>query len=177
MRPDNGGDEFAARDGARMNLSAMSALELLRLHAASIGELRQRGYVRTANNPLGDYTEALVARAMGLELEANSAAGFDAVGPDGVRYQIKGRRLTASNGSRQLSAIRNLAAKDFDVLIAVVFNEQFEVLEAWSIPHEVIDGFAGYREHVNAHVLHVRGALLKATGVCSVAEKIREVSL
>ena len=34
-----------------------SDLDLLRQHADALKELRQRGTIRTSNNPVGDYAE------------------------------------------------------------------------------------------------------------------------
>ena len=58
--------------------------------------------------------------------------------PKGIRYQIKGRRLTLENRSRQLSPIRDIEKNPFDVLLAVFFNEDLDVQEIWSIPCEVV---------------------------------------
>jgi hypothetical protein len=116
--------------------------------------------VRTKNNPVGDYTEWLVARGLGLELANNSVAGFDGIDRDGVKIQIKGRRITPDNNSRQLSAIRNLESQDFDQLAAVIFDENYNILDAVIMPHEVIGDYASYRAHTNAHILHLRGAIL-----------------
>ena len=96
-----------------MRLNELTDKELLQLQASVTNELIARGIVRTQNNPLGDYTEWLVAKALNLELQANSKAGYDGVTKDGVRIQIKGRRVTPTNNSRQLSAIRKYAEGDF----------------------------------------------------------------
>jgi len=156
-----------------MELSPLSVPEILRLHASAIAELRARGVVRTGNNPVGDYTEWLVAKALGLKLEANSSSGHDAVAPDGRRLQIKGRRVTPSNKSRQLGAIRNLAKQEFDELVAVIFDEEFGVLEAVVMPHAVVGELSAYRAHVNAHVLHIRGPLLTDPRVKSIRAELQ----
>jgi len=141
------------------DLSALSVRDLLTLSANAIAELRARKIVRTGNNPIGDYTEWLVSSALNLSLSENSAAGFDALSEKDERFQIKGRRITSSNPSRQLSAIRNLEAKDFDYLVAVVFDEAYEILDAVQVPHEVVLEHAAFRQHVNAHVVHVNAKL------------------
>ena len=143
-----------------MYLNEMGVKELLRLQASVINELKGRGVVRTQNNPLGDYTEWLVAKALDLELESNSKAGYDGISKTDVRVQIKGRRVTSANNSRQLSAIRNYAEKDFDELAAVIYDENYDVIEALLIPHEVVGEYASYREHVNAHILTLKGPIL-----------------
>jgi len=151
------------------DFSQYSGKDLLRLHASIIDELKRREVVRTKNNPVGDYTEWLVSNTLDLKLVGNSAAGYDATATDGTRFQIKGRRVTPDNPSRQLSAIRNLDAKDFDYLIAVIFDAEFNVIEAVQVPHETVAKYASYRKHVNAHILHVRDDLLKDPQVQTIA--------
>ena len=73
-----------------MNIENLSNLELLQLHSSIIEELKQRGVVRTKNNPVGDYTEWLVARGLGLDLANNSSAGYDGIDDVGSKIQIKG---------------------------------------------------------------------------------------
>ena len=143
-----------------MDLRELSVKELLKQHSAIIDELKRRKIVRTKNNPVGDYTEWLVAKGLGLELASNSSAGYDGVDSEGVKIQIKGRRITPENKSRQLSAIRKLEEKDFDQLAAVIFDENYEIIDAVLIPHEVIEDYASYRSHVNAHILHLKGPIL-----------------
>ena len=74
----------------------------VRHDARMVDELLSQGDVRSTNNPVADYSEYLTARAFGLTLVASSSIGYDAIGEDDVRYQVKARRLTARNTSRQL---------------------------------------------------------------------------
>lgn len=143
-----------------MNLKELSPKQLLQLQANATNELRRREIVRTQNNPLGDYTEWLVAKNLNLDLANNSKAGYDAIDGNGVKIQIKGRRVTPKNKSTQLSAIRNLQGHDFDDLIAVIYDEDFNIAEAVSIPHNVVSEYAAYRGHVNAHILYIKEPLL-----------------
>ena len=132
-------------------LRTMSEVELLRTHSAVIAELRQRGVVKTENNPLGDYTEWLVCRLLGLESQPNSKAGFDACDSGGIRYQIKGRCSNAN--SVQFSPIRNLEGRGFDFVIAVVFNDDYSVRQAVKVPYRLVDKVARYQGHVNGHII------------------------
>lgn len=143
-----------------MHFDDLNVKELLQLQASITNELITRKVVRTQNNPLGDYTEWLVANALNLSLEANSKAGYDGINTDGIRVQIKGRRITPKNGSRQLSAIRKYEENDFDELAAVIFDQNFNIIEALLIPHEVVGEYASYRKHVNAHILILKGPIL-----------------
>jgi len=134
--------------------------ELLQRYYKILDELRARNIVRTSNSPIGDYAEWLVAQQLGLSLVAKSTSSYDAIDSSGMKYQIKGRRVTSRNRSRQLSAIRNLKNHAFDYLIAVIFNEQVAVEKVVKIPHEIINKYAQYREHVNAHILLLRDDIL-----------------
>ncbi len=156
-----------------VDLKNLTPKNLLRLHAQIIRELRDRGIVRSNNNPLADYTEWLVATKLGLELESKSNAGYDAIDSDGVRYEIKGRRVTPRNPSTQLSHIRNLDKKAFDFLIAVVFDEDYEILHGIQIPHGLIAKHARYSDHVNAHILLIRDGILNETDVIDLRERLR----
>ena len=131
-------------------ISHMSVKGLLAMHGAIIDELCAREIVRTSNAPGGDYAETLFARAFGWTLANSSALGYDAEGADGLRYQIKSRRLTVANGSRQLSALRRLPAKGFDVLAAVLFDQSYEVQRAILLPHHLIEPLARFRPHTNS---------------------------
>ena len=139
----------------------LSTEQLLRLYAEVMEELRVRGVVRSSNNPVADYAEWTIADRLGLKLVGGSNRGFDATDTQGVRYQIKARRNTVHNRSRQLSVIRNLAAKDFDFLLGVIFNESFVLQELWKIPHACVEKYARYSKHQNGHILHLRGTLLQ----------------
>src|SRR5580704_10951675 len=101
-------------------LDSLTVAELLRLHGDVLDELRVRQVLRSSNGPSGDYAERLFCRAFGWENRNNSASGFDAVDRAGVRYQIKGRRLTPTNRSRQLSFMRRLPERPFDILAGLL---------------------------------------------------------
>ncbi|KVR84266.1 hypothetical protein WK24_25540 [Burkholderia vietnamiensis] len=151
----------------------LSVTELLAAHSAVLAELRNRGVLRSSNNPTGDYTEWLVAERLGLRLNKNSEKGYDATDADGVKYQIKGRKLSPSNASTQLGVIRDLDKQEFDFLIAVVFEPDWQVKCAAKIPHAVIGGLAKHRTHVNGHVVHVRPSLFDVLGVIDVTQALK----
>ena len=138
-----------AGDPQNSSLVTASVRELLQLHGAVIQELNRREVVRTSNSPVGDYAELLFATAFGWDLEISSAAGHDATDKDGVRYQIKGRRLTKANGSRQLSFLRRLPEKKFDFLAAVLFDHAYRVQRAIILPHEGLEARSRYSPHAN----------------------------
>ena len=142
--------------------------QLLGAYCTLMAELKGRGVVRSANNPVADYSETLVSRALDLTLEPQSRSGYDAVGADGTRYQIKGRRLTAHNTSTQLSAIRNLAQRPFDTLAAVVYSQDLSVLYGALIPIEVVAEQGRYSAHSNSHIFMFRRNVLEDARVTDI---------
>jgi hypothetical protein len=76
-----------------IDLTSVPVSVLLELHGDLLAELRRRDIVRSANNPTGDYGELLFSRAFGWTLNGNSSADADAIDREGIRYQIKCRRL------------------------------------------------------------------------------------
>ncbi len=156
------------------SMAGRTISELLSLHGAVLDELKSRGVVRSKNNPTGDYAEWLVSMRLGFSLETNSAKGFDATDSQGFRYQIKGRRVTPDNRSTQLGVIRNLDARDFDFLVAVVFDRDWTVLRAAKIPHGVVATLATFRPHVNGHVMHLRPTVLDVHGVEDISAALRD---
>src|SRR3989442_14809274 len=135
----------------QIDLRQASTGDLLRLYCNLLDELRARGVLRSTNNPVADYTEHLVATALGLTRTGGSASGYDATDAVGKRYQIKGRRLTPQNPSMQLSAIRNLPTRPFDVLATVMYRADFSVDYAALVPFEVVAERSRYQEHTNSY--------------------------
>lgn len=144
----------------QIDLRHLSVAELLALYARVVDALRATGATRTSNSPVADYTEHLVCAALGLERSPNSKAGYDAVCPKGLRYQIKGRRVSPKNPSTELSAIRRLDDELFDILVGVIYRPDFTVDYAAQIPRSVIAARARFKSHTNAHCfLLTRGVL------------------
>ncbi len=121
-------------------------------------ELRSRNLIGSWNNPVADFAERIVADYLELDL-APPVAGYDATDRQGRRYQIKARRITPQNKSRQLGVIRKLDQNEFDDLIAVVFDEDLVCLEMWQIPHDVVLAFGKWVPTLNGHRIHVRPPL------------------
>jgi hypothetical protein len=135
-------------------------------------ELRGRGVVRTGNSPVGDYAELLFATAFGWELARNSASGHDATDAQGLRHQIKGRRLSSLAASRQLSAIRRLPEQAFDYLAAVLFDSDFKMTRAIVIPHEVVAARARRVEHTDSWNFIIDNRVWRERGVRDVTAEI-----
>jgi hypothetical protein len=156
-------------------LAASSTPELLALYGSILTVLRERGVTRSENSPVGDYAEHLASIAFGLTLVNNSAIGYDGVDADGLRYQVKGRRITRWNPSRQLSAIRGLGASGdpFDLLLGILFDGEFRVWRAAVVPLSVVKLRAKRQEHVNAWRLMLTEPVWALPGVTDVTERVR----
>lgn len=142
-------------------LKSMKDLELLGLYAELMEELRRREVLRTSNNPVADYAEKVAVSVMKLRRSGKEERGYDALDARDNRYQIKGRRITRHNNSRQLGVIRNLDEKLFDFLIAVIFNEKFQFQEIWKIPYKFVKQNSNWSKHVNGHIFHAKPEVLK----------------
>ncbi|PHY20763.1 hypothetical protein [Caulobacter sp. BP25] len=152
-----------------MEAEPRSALDLLRAYSAAIQALHERGIVRT-KNIVGCYAETLFARAFGWELPASSNKAFDAT--DGMRtYQIKSRRVSASNPSCQLGDMPKDNEITFDCLAAVIFEEDFSVRYAAVVPAPVLIGLRTRRDGRPRFIF--RPAVLSVPGVEDVTERLR----
>lgn len=154
-------------------LENLSASELLCLHASIGEELRGRGIVRSSNNPVGDFAEHLFCRAFGWSPASNSNKGSDALCSEGKLYQIKSRRPTRHNASRQLSAMRELDKGGFDFLAGVIFAEDYTVARGAIIPHELVLANARYVERTNSWKFHLRDSVWSWPGVVDVTKELR----
>jgi hypothetical protein len=134
-----------------MDLSHLSASELLALHGQVSDALRTRGITRSSNNPVGDLAEYLFCKAFDWKQADKSVAHIDAIGQDGSRYQIKARRVTRFNKSRQLSALRDLKGGHFDFLAGILFAEDYSIMRAAIIPHAVVLARSAFVERTNSH--------------------------
>ena len=65
--------------------------------------------------------------------------------------------------SRELNVIRNYEEKQFDYLIAVIFGNDFEVAEAYKVPHDVIGEYFLYKEHQNGVVVTLGSNFIQDT--------------
>lgn len=163
-------------DDARAALTSMSTPDLLSYYGQILLVLRQRGITRTEDSPVGGYAEWLAARAFGLTLTANSASGLDGTDADGWRYQVKGRRITPANPSRQLSAIRGLradGAEPFDWLCGVLFNADMTVMRAALVPVEIVRSHSRFQAHVNGSRFYLRDSVWELPNVRDVTDEIR----
>ncbi len=87
----------------------------------------------------GDLAEILVAAAIGGErAKSNVQRGYDVVGPDGERWQVKA--LVNRPGNTRTS-VGYLTQGTYDVLAIVLFAEDMQSVKAWKMPPDVVREF------------------------------------
>jgi hypothetical protein len=141
-------------------LKNMDEQRLLKLYSELMEELRDRELIRSSNNPVADYAEKIAVEYMRLTRVGKEERGYDAIDESRRKYQIKGRRVTRHNSSRQLSVIRDLDKRLFDYLVAVIFNEDFSANEIWNVPYRFVKENSRFSKHQNGHIFIANTELL-----------------
>lgn len=159
------------------DLSSCTPHELLALHARICEELRARGLTRSSNNPVGDLAEYMFCKAFNWTRAGNSNPNIDAIDKNGLRYQIKARRLTRFNKSRQLSAMRDFAGNHFDLLAGILFCDDYKVLRAAIIPYSAVQQHATFVEHTNSYKFLLHDDIWNVVGVRDVTAQLLAVNL
>jgi len=159
------------------DLQSLSVPDLLLLYSRIVEELRQRKVTRTGNNPVADYAEYLCEKALFLSRAENSTKGFDATDSNGVRYQIKGRRLTRHSSSHQLGVLRELDDKPFDFLAGVLFREDFQVLKACLLPLDQVRAHSKYIARTNSWRFILRDSAWSLPGAIDISSKLAAVQV
>jgi hypothetical protein len=149
---------------------------LLELHANILEVLRDRKIVRSSNAPLGDYAELLFSRAFSWTLQNNSASGHDATDDAGLRYQIKSRRITPHNRSRQLSFIRRLPDRTFDFLAGALFNADYSIYRAAIVPHSLLEPRSRFSKHANGWLFKLEDDVWTMPEVRDVTDELRDAA-
>ena len=157
-------------------LESFTTAGLLELYRDTLRELRDRGIIRTANAPAGDYAEYMVRCAFpGSELAPNSEKSWDIKAADGTRLQVKCRVIfdLTNRGQRQLSPFRSF---EFDAAAIVLLDEYYCLRRASLVPRETVEKHAIHRSHVNGAVLFATDTLLGDPGATDITDLLREAS-
>ena len=157
-------------------LETFTTAGLLALYRDTLRELRDRGVIRTANAPAGDYAEYKVRCAFpGSELAPNSEKSWDIKAADGTRLQVKCRVIfdLRNRGQRQLSPFRSFG---FDAAAIVLLDENYRLRRASLVPRETVETHAVHRSHVNGAVLFATDSLLGDPDATDITELLREAS-
>jgi hypothetical protein len=138
-------------------LARRTTRELLSVWAAVMRELRRREVVRTANNPISDIAEELVAIHYRGTRGSSSQAGWDVKTSRGEKLQVKAMRRITGNRRTALSPVRS---SDYSAVIVVIFDEEFGIESAWRIPRRTVEARFKHSEHVNGRIIRISKQLL-----------------
>ncbi len=154
-------DNTQPSDDLAASLRASSRQELLLLYARLIRELRERGFVRTGNSPIGDVAEQLVAEYYGVSPTTANTAGYDCITSRGEKIQVKALWKTSPR-RRNLSPIRS---QDYDQVAAVIFDPDMQPQDLWLVPRAVVEEHARWSSHINGHILTLKREVQTAPSV------------
>ena len=138
-----------------------STVGLLRLYAAILSELLNRGVVRSRNAPAGDLAEHLAVIVYRGELAPRSAKSWDLRAGDGRLLQVK-CRVAAPGQTGNYSFFRSWA---FDACVFVQFDlASYDVASATEVPAAAVQGCARPSVHVNGSRIQLGDSLLTLHG-------------
>jgi hypothetical protein len=158
-----------------LDLSGLRIQDLFKLHEDISVELIERNIIHSSNNIIANYSEKLACESFGLIQMPESTKGYDAKDSKGLKYEIKGRKPTVKNKSRQLSALRGLDDNQFDFLIAILFEGSFEVKRAAKIPHAVVLKKSTFVPRTKSWTFHIRDEIWDIPGVEDITQEVKRV--
>jgi len=144
------GNKFQLQESEARQSFAVAG-HLIACYLSSRAGLKQLGILRTERTLQGDYAEWLVANFLNLKLSASTIEKhIDATDTGGKTYQIKSRIV--SDMSQSTSFDFRSGELNFDFLIAVFFNQAFDVLAVLRVPRETVLALS----HKNASTFRFR---------------------
>ena len=147
-----------------MDFSEIRDDDLFRLWAQAMTALKNRGML-TNGSPLGWATEELVCERLNLERSPVNTHHYDATGPEGERYQIKGRA-----GGNNVNGLRGLDGGHFDFLVAVLFWEDYRTVRlAVKMRHAAVSEVAKLTS-ANGHGFNLTQNIANREGVDDITD-------
>lgn len=111
--------------------------ELVRRWFLATADLHRRG-VKLWH--AGDFSEILVAAAIGgTRARSNVQRGYDVLGLDGKRWQVKAMVNRPGNVRTSVGWLR---PETFDMLAIVYFAEDMRSVQAWTAPADIVAEYA-----------------------------------
>ncbi len=120
-------------------------------------QLRDRGIIRTSNNPVGDIAEAIVAEHFGGMRAPYGQKNWDVMADGGERIEVKGIRQL--HGGSRRSNVSPIRGAEYDSVVIVLLDDDFKVTEGLHIPRAVVEELFGHNDHVNGVVIKVSNTL------------------
>jgi hypothetical protein len=137
---------------------------LLQEYNRLMQRLQEAGIIRS-NNLVADYGEYLTSKMLDLTLMPSGNKDYDAIDKEGTKYQIKTRK-----GSRHKIAsilptdrtLEELKTCDFDFLLGMVFDNDWNVRLLLKIPREKIEPNKHKRIVINKDLIAKYGIMPKS---------------
>ena len=137
-----------------INLKDMSPVELLKLHSQIIDEFKIRGIAKTRNQPISEYSKWLVINQLKLHDTKNPNEKYDGIDNLGKTYLVRSRQII-DNRAINFCVIRRLGDRNFDFLVAITFDKDFNILDAFLIPIDVLLSQTEYNDYQNGYLLNL----------------------
>lgn len=154
------------------DLHDVPATVLLARFAAVLGELHDRGIVRTRATPAGDLADVVVATAYAGRLAPPSGAGWDVWSADGRRLQVKCR--VAHPDLRASETYSPFRSWDFDACVFVLLDPStYAVRRAVEVPVGSVEKASAHSEWAAGHRVRVDQDLLGLAGAVDVTNRLR----
>lgn len=116
-----------------MDLSTLDST----IEVAKAAAIRYRELTGKPLGITGEVGEVLAARLLGLELSEARQAGYDAVGSDGRRVQIKSRCiLPNAKPSQRVGSIR--LDREWDTVALILMDQNFEPLAIYEASRKIV---------------------------------------
>lgn len=163
-----------------MITSELTVNQLLVCHSEIIDELTRRGVTGATTNPYRSFAFWLATKRLGLQLELpeiRGREGFDAYEHGSpIKYRILGGQLKGSMTSVKLGLYRQSSSnpKPFDFLLALVFDEGWNVRYAAKIPFGSLLRLSIFRTWVNGHVFIFKPAMLDDPEVLDITDRFMD---
>ena len=155
------------------DLPRMSLGQLLGLRAQLMREFRRRGVAGSGGNLTAELARFLFCSAYGWREAPRRERRFSAVGAEGMRYLVWGRRLHANRPSRHPPAIRDIGG--YDTLAAALLDEDHRVLRAALIPHAVVLERSSFVRGTNSYRFALSDAVWRDARVVDATGSLRAV--
>lgn len=152
-----------------MDIKTLPPLDLIRLQTQIMDELAARVIVHNPTQPVGDYATYLACKAFDLKREPPSTSGYDASDDEGLRYQIKFKRLMTTTDTRQLNAVKGLEQKKFDFLIGVLFQADMGIYRAALVPFDTVARLVDQ----SAKIFMLNNKVWDMDGVIDITDKLK----
>ncbi len=159
-------------DDRSASLRTAAVTALLAQFADILGELYERGVVRTRNTPAGDLAELLVARAYNGRLAAPSGVGWDVWAGDGRRIEVACR--VVQPGFRPSESYAPFRSWEFDACVFVQLDPaSYAVRSAVELPVATVQAISAHSEWAAGHRVRVAQDLSVAEGARDVTARLR----